>query len=77
MLAVSAAAIAVYLYLNRAFFGFLAERLSPLALVQAIGMHWCYHVYATTTFAVVALQTLSGLRQPSFAQSISSGETSP
>jgi GT2 family glycosyltransferase len=53
-----------YLALNRAFFGFLARRLPPLALVQAVAMHWGYHVYASATFAAVLAATRLGLRRP-------------
>ncbi len=53
-----------YLFLNRAFFVFLARRVPPPTLVKAIMMHWCYHIYAPTTYAVVMIQTLLGLRRP-------------
>jgi predicted membrane-bound dolichyl-phosphate-mannose-protein mannosyltransferase len=50
--ALAALAIA-YIAGNRDFFGFLARRLPPSKLVTAVAMHWCYHVYASTTFAIV------------------------
>lgn len=62
VLTLAGAAVAAYLYRNRAFFGFLARRLSPPRLVAAIAMHWCYHVYASVTFVVVALMTRLRLR---------------
>lgn len=52
----------IYGWLNRAFFGFLARRLSPLRTLAAMAMHWCYHIYAPLTYATVMLQTKLGLR---------------
>jgi GT2 family glycosyltransferase len=53
-LALALAALAIgYIAGNRDFFGFLARRLSPSKLVTAVAMHWCYHVYASTTLAIV------------------------
>lgn len=48
------AAVAVgYVIGNRGFFGFLARRLPRRALPGAAAMHWCYHIYASATFALV------------------------
>jgi glycosyltransferase involved in cell wall biosynthesis len=57
----AAVAAAVYFYRNRRFFGFLARRLNAGELVAAIAMHWCYHLYASVTFAVALLGTRLGL----------------
>jgi GT2 family glycosyltransferase len=46
--------LAGYITRNRRFFGFLARRLPFKAFVTAMSMHWCYHVYASATFALVA-----------------------
>jgi glycosyltransferase involved in cell wall biosynthesis len=51
---VSAAAVAAYVYRNRRFFVFLARRMPLSKLPAGMAMHWCYHVYSSTTFAVVA-----------------------
>ena len=58
-LALAAASLAVfaYLYRNRAFFGFLATRLSLSGLVAGVAMHWCYHIYASVTFVVALVAT--------------------
>lgn len=56
LLGAAAAAIA-YLIGNRAFLGFLARRLRPGQLLVALGMHWCYHLYASATYAIVMLAT--------------------
>ena len=50
---VLAALVIAYIAGNRDFFGFLARQLSPSKLVTAVAMHWCYHVYASMTFAIV------------------------
>lgn len=55
----------IYLWLNGPFFAFLARRLSPVRLVIAIGMHWCYHIYAPLTYALVLVKTRLGLRNAS------------
>jgi GT2 family glycosyltransferase len=62
-LAGAALLMLLYLYLNRAFFGFLARRVSPPVLAQAIWMHWCYHLYATATYAWVMVSGWVGLRR--------------
>ncbi|CAA9532790.1 MAG: hypothetical protein AVDCRST_MAG91-3122 [uncultured Sphingomonadaceae bacterium] len=48
-----AAVVAGYVIGNRGFFGFLARRLPPHTLPGAAAMHWCYHLYASATFALV------------------------
>lgn len=52
---VPAAVAAGYIAGNMGFFGFLARRLPPTKLAAAAAMHWCYHVYASATFALVAV----------------------
>lgn len=49
----TAAVAAGYFIGNRHFFDFLARRLPLAALPAAVAMHWCYHVYASATFALV------------------------
>lgn len=56
----------LYIWLNRDFFGFLAKRLGFFRSLGAMGMHFCYHIYAPATFVLIALQTKLGLRK-SFA----------
>jgi GT2 family glycosyltransferase len=69
-LALAPAAVAAgYVIGNRDFFGFLARRLPWRALPGAAAMHWCYHVYASATFAVVTAsrrvsQSLPGASAP-------------
>ncbi len=62
------AALAAYLYCNRVFFRFLASRLSLSAWLVAVGMHWCYHIYATATFVIVMLGTKLHLRHAHLPQ---------
>ena len=59
------AAVMLYLFGNRHFFGFLTRRLSPGQLIVAAMMHWCYHMYASITFASVLIATRFGLRRAS------------
>lgn len=61
------AAAFLYLLYNRRFFGFLAKRLAPGKLIAAVVMHWCYHIYASITFAAVLAATRLGLRGRSSA----------
>jgi glycosyltransferase involved in cell wall biosynthesis len=62
-LAFACAMLAVYLWLNRAFFALLARRLSPLGLLYAVWMHGCYHLYAVATYLAAMLWTRFGLRR--------------
>ena len=62
-LALAGIAVAAYLFRNRTFFGFLARRLGPARLVAAVVMHWCYHVYASVTFAIALSMTKLRLRK--------------
>jgi glycosyltransferase involved in cell wall biosynthesis len=57
--------VIVYLWLNRSFFALLARRGSPLAFVQGVLMHACYHVYSAATFGFVRLTAWCGLRHKS------------
>ena len=59
----SALAFALYIWLNRRFFGFLAKLLSPLRTMIAMAMHWCYHIYAPVTYVLVMIQTKLGIRR--------------
>ena len=61
-LLVSVAALILYVLGNRRFFAFLARRLPLGKLLGAIVMHWCYHIYASVTFAAVLMATKLGLR---------------
>lgn len=54
-----------YCVRNRSFFAFLSQRLSLFGLVVAGLMHWCYHIYASATFALVMASTKLGIRSPS------------
>lgn len=62
-----------YGYRNRSFFSFLARRLPLTGLMVAVGMHWCYHIYASVTFALVLLASRIGLRKPSTYLPVSLG----
>lgn len=64
LIAAAAAALG-YGYRNRAFFGFLAKRLTISGLAVAVAMHWCYHIYASATFVLVLLASRLGVRSPS------------
>lgn len=50
----TAAAVAGYLVLNRRFFAFLFHSGGWRAGLAGIGLHWCYHLYASLTYAWVA-----------------------
>lgn len=52
----------LYIWYNRRFFGFLARRLPAGKLIGAMAMHWCYHIYASATFAIVVVVTRLGFR---------------
>jgi hypothetical protein len=41
----------------------LAGRMNVLQLIAAVGMHLCYHIYASVTYASVMLATRLGLRR--------------
>lgn len=56
------AAALLYIWGNRRFFSFLGSHLPGGKLLGAIAMHWCYHIYASTTFASVLIATKLGLR---------------
>lgn len=58
-------ALGAYVYRTREFLAFLSRRMGPLALLGSVAMHWCYHVYASTTFAAVLVMTKLGLRRRS------------
>ena len=55
-------AAAAYIALNRRFFALLLRRMPPLKVVPAMLLHWCYHLYASTTFALMLIATRLGLR---------------
>ena len=61
---VAAALIGFYLFGIRDFLRVLAKRMSLPQLVAAAAMHWCYHVYASATYALVLLGTRLGMRRP-------------
>jgi glycosyltransferase involved in cell wall biosynthesis len=48
-----AAAASAYLVLNARFFVFLFRAGGWRAALAGVLLHWCYHVYASTTFALV------------------------
>ncbi|MGD9810365.1 MAG: glycosyltransferase family 2 protein [Sphingobium sp.] len=52
----------LYIWLNRAFFGFLAKRLGVVRSLGAMAMHLCYHIYAPVTFVLISLEKKLGLR---------------
>ncbi len=64
-LVLTVAAVFLYVWGNRPFFGFLAKRLPASKLLGAIAMHWCYHLYASATFGLVLIATRLGLRSGS------------
>lgn len=64
----SAATVAAYVYRNRRFFAFLARRMPLSKLPAAMAMHWCYHVYSSITFAVVAAAHQVGRPRATSAQ---------
>jgi GT2 family glycosyltransferase len=59
----TAVLLALYVIGIMPFARVLAERMSVLQLIAAIGMHLCYHVYASCTYAAVMLGTRLGLRR--------------
>jgi len=52
-----------YIWFNRDFFGFLAKRLPLHRLALAVTMHWCYHIYSTFTFVIIAVTRRLGWRR--------------
>lgn len=60
------AAALLYIWGNRRFFGFLASHLPFGKLLGAVAMHWCYHIYASATFASVLIATRVGLRSRAY-----------
>lgn len=58
-----AAFIALYIFLNRSFFALLLRMLRFPKVLGAIGMHFCYHLYATATFAYTLVETRVGWRK--------------
>ncbi|MFM9976703.1 MAG: glycosyltransferase family 2 protein [Sphingomonadaceae bacterium] len=54
-LLLSVTALMTYIWLNRNFHLFLLRKLPWTKAVGAIGLHWCYHLYASVTYAVVRL----------------------
>ena len=50
----TAAAGIAYIVLNARFFAFLFRAGGLRAGLAGVFLHWCYHVYASTTFALVA-----------------------
>jgi glycosyltransferase involved in cell wall biosynthesis len=50
LVAASLIGFAGYLYVNRAFFGFLRSRMRPLELPGAVLLHFAYHLYASQAF---------------------------
>jgi GT2 family glycosyltransferase len=65
MFVAAALAAAAYIFRNRRFFGFLAERVPMRVLAATVALHWLYHCYASTTFAVVVMMTKLGARRRS------------
>lgn len=61
----------LYIWGNRRFFGFLAKHLPAPKLVAAVAMHWCYHIYASATFALVLIATKLGLRSKASSAAVS------
>lgn len=55
------ASLALYVGLNAAFFGFLFRRLELPGAIAAMLMHWCYHLYSTATYCLVAMRLRLGL----------------
>ncbi len=45
---------ALYLFLNGRFFLFLARAGGIRPLIAGVFLHWCYHLYASATFALVS-----------------------
>lgn len=57
------AAIALYVIGIFPFVRVLARRMNVFQLLAAIGMHLCYHIYASVTYASVMLATRLGIRR--------------
>ena len=51
---------ATYVALNARFFRFLAERVNVSRLIAGASMHYCYHVYAAATYALVTARLRLG-----------------
>jgi glycosyltransferase involved in cell wall biosynthesis len=47
--------IAIYALLNTRFYAFLFQAAGLRAVVAGIFLHWCYHIYASVIFALVAV----------------------
>lgn len=62
LLILTAIALCAYLALNRSFFALLAKMLGYPRAAGAMAMHFCYHIYATATYAFTLVQTSLGLR---------------
>ena len=56
------AAIVAYAIGIAPFLRVLARRMNPAQLVAALGLHLCYHIYASAAYASVMLATRLGLR---------------
>lgn len=69
-----AIAITAYLLLNARFFGFHFRTAGLRAGLAGMFLHWCYHIYASVTFALVATGLLSS-RDRSSIISASVGKT--
>lgn len=61
--AAAAVLLALYVIGILPFVRLLASRMNALQLVGAVGMHLCYHLYASATYAGVMLATRLGLRR--------------
>lgn len=59
----AAAMLSLYVIGILPFVRVLARRMNVLQLAGAIGMHLCYHVYASVAYALVILATRLGLRR--------------
>lgn len=62
--AAAAASLGLYVLGNGRFFALLARRMNPFQLLGGIGMHLCYHVYASVTYVSVLTATRLRLRRP-------------
>lgn len=52
----SVVAASAYLFANRKFIKFLADRVAPAGLLVAVLMHWCYHLYSATTYMFTMIE---------------------
>ena len=59
----AAATVVLYVIGIFPFVRVLARRMNPVQMLAAIGLHLCYHVYASVTYASVMLATRLGLRR--------------